>query len=96
MCINHEAGSTLCIHTKISFSPSFSPPIADWYLYNGSDKVEACRSVWDSLLNTYPQSFVVHCHEAIGGTVYITKLENVELIDGDIHQECTLDIQLKC
>ena len=26
------------------------------------------------------------------GTVYITKLEKVELIDGDFHQECSLDL----
>ena len=38
----------------------------------------------------YPQSFVVH-DEAIGGTIYITKLEKVELMDGEIHQECSLE-----
>ena len=49
-----------------------------------SMKLRQCRSVWGSLLNTYPQSFVVHYHEAIGGTVYILKLEKAEQIDGDI------------
>ena len=34
---------------------------------NDIDENKACRSVWGSLLNTYPQSFVVHCHEAMGG-----------------------------
>ena len=55
-----------------------------------SMKLRHCRSVWGSLLNTYPQSFVVHYHEAIGGTVHVLMLERVELIDGDIHQECSL------
>ena len=30
-----------------------------------------------------------------GGTVHVTKLERVELIDGDNHQECSLARQLK-
>ena len=47
-----------------------------------SMKLRQCRSVWDSLLNTYPQSFVVHYHKAIGGAVYILELEKVEYIDG--------------
>ena len=64
-------------------------------MQNDIDKVKACRSVWGSLLRTYPQSFVVHYHEAMGGTVYITKIETVELTDGEIDQECSLDRQLK-
>ena len=83
------------MYTKSSISLSFSPPIADWCLKNDIDEVKACRSVWGSLLYTYPQSFVVQYHENIGGTVYITKLEKVELMDGDIHQEYSLDRQLK-
>ena len=55
----------------------------------------ASSSVWGSLLNTHPQSFVVHHLEAIGGTVYIRKLEKVEKIDGDVHQDFSLDRQLK-
>ena len=55
-----------------------------------SMKLRHCRSVWGSLLNTYPQSLVVHYHEALGGTVHVLKLEKAELIDGDIHQECSL------
>ena len=55
-----------------------------------SMKLRHCRSVWGSLLNTYPQSFVVHYHEAIGGTVLVLMLEIVEEIDGDIHQESSL------
>ena len=52
-----------------SFSLSISSPIADWYMWNDIDKIKACRSVWGSLLHTYPQSFVVHYLEAIGETV---------------------------
>ena len=55
-----------------------------------SMKLRHCRSVWCSLLNTYPQSFVVHYREAIEGTVHVMKLEKEELIDGDIHQGCSL------
>ena len=55
-----------------------------------SMKMRQCRSVWGSLLNTYPQSVVVHYNEDIGGTVHVLMLESVELIDGDIHQECSL------
>ena len=43
-----------------------------------SMKLRHCRIVWGSLLNTYPQSFVVHFHEAIGGTVHVLMLERVE------------------
>ena len=53
-------------------------------------KLRHCRSDWGSLLNTYPQSFVVHYNEAIEGTVHVLTLERVELIDGDICQECSL------
>ena len=55
-----------------------------------SMKLRQCRSVWGSLLNTYPQSFVVHYHEAIGGTVHVLMLEKEEKTDGDICQECSL------
>ena len=79
------------MQTKTNISLSFSPPIADWYLQIEINKVKACRSVWGSLLLTYPQSFVGHCHEAMGGTVYMTKLEKVELIDVEVHRECLLE-----
>ena len=85
------------MYTKTSNNLYFSPPIADWYFWNDIDEVKACRSVWGSLLNTYPQPFVLHCYEAMGGTVHVLKLEKAELIDEDIHQEqeCSLARQLK-
>ena len=64
-------------------------------MWNDIDKVKAGRSVWGSLLHTCPQSFVVHYHEAIGGTAYITKLGKVELVDGEVHQDYSPDTQLK-
>ena len=64
-------------------------------MYNDTVKVKASRSIWGSLLNTYPQSFVIHYHEAIGGAVYITKLKKVNLVDREIHHECSLGRQLR-
>ena len=60
-------------------------------MYNDINKVRTCRSVWGALLYTYHQLVVLHCHELIRGAVYITKLEKVEMIDGEIHQECSLE-----
>ena len=56
-----------------------------------SMKVKLAVVFGGSLLHTYPQSFVAHCQDAIGGTAYITKLEKVELTDGEILQESSLE-----
>ena len=53
-------------------------------------KMKAYRNVWGFLLKTYPQSLSCNTHEAIGGTVYIIKLKKDDLIDGELHQECSL------
>ena len=86
--IYHEEGITPCIQTKTSFFLFFAS-YSRLVFENDIDKVKACRSVWGSLLHTYPQSFVVHYHEAIGGTVCITRLEKIEMIDEEIHQKCS-------
>ena len=54
------------------------------------DKNKACLRVWGSLLNTYPQSLSCDHYETIGGTVYILRLETVDLIDDEHHQKCLL------
>ena len=36
-----------------------------------------------------------HAQKLYGGTVHVLMLEKAELIDGDIHQECSLARQLK-
>ena len=52
-------------------------------------KVNACRSVWGSLLNTYPRSLSCNIREAIG-SVDITKLERDNMIDGENHKKSSL------
>ena len=45
------------------------------------DEVKACRSVWGSLLNTYPRSLSHHAQKLYGGTVWILQsLKNAEMI----------------
>ena len=76
---------------ETTFSPFISPPISSlayekWTLI----KDKACRSIWGSLLDTYPQSLSCNHYEAMGGTVYIMKFEKADLIDGGHQQECSL------
>ena len=40
-------------------------------------------------------SKLYYARKLYGGTVHVLKLERVELTDGNIHQECSLDRQLK-
>ena len=61
-------------------------------------KVKAVLA-WSSCLwfttNQCPTTYVASRAKLYGGTAHDLKLEKVELIDGDIHQECSLDSQLK-
>ena len=43
------------------------------------------------MTNQRPTVYVNITRKAIGGTVHVLKPERVELIDGDIHQECSLE-----
>ena len=60
-------------------------------------KIEAkeCRRVWDSILDTYPQSLSYNHYDAIEGTVYMLRLEKVDYIEWELCQECSIGFASK-
>ena len=49
------------------------------------------RIVCGPLLSSIPLSLSCNRYKAIGGTVHIMKLEKIDLIIGEPHQECSLE-----
>ena len=84
-----KIGSRACI-PKMFFLFFISSSIAGWHCRMTSTKVKTSRSVWGLLLNRYPPSLSYHHHEAIGGTVYILRLEKADWIEEELCQEFTL------
>ena len=62
---------------------SFSSTIAEGQCRKASIKAKACRSIWGSLLNTYPHSLLCKRYEAIGGFFDIKRFEKDYMIDGN-------------
>ena len=85
------------IYIYSSLSLSISPPNSV-VVFVTLTQVKALLAwsscLWFTIIQR-PTVFVTSRAKLYGGTVHVTKLEKVELIDGDIHQECSLDRQLK-
>ena len=89
----------LCRHIYSSFFPYILSPysLVVLVILTKIKAVLNCIAVV-SVVHDYPKSHCLcqhHAQKQYGGTIHVLKLEKVELIDGDIHQEWSLARQLK-
>ena len=87
------------MYTKTSITFSFSPPNS-LVVFVTLTRVKAVLNciVVVFLVHDQPTSHCLcqhHAHKLFGKKVHVLKHEIVELIDGDVHQDCSLDRQLK-
>ena len=74
-------------YSSISFS--FSPPNS-LVVFVTSTKLRLAVVFGVHYFIRIPSLCQHHARKLYGGTVHVLKLEKVELIDGDIHQKCSL------